>query len=64
MAVPKHKTSKERKHKRNSANFRAKAPTLVECPTCHQLKQPHVVCPKCGSYNGKTVISKNEDKKK
>ncbi|MBQ8431243.1 MAG: 50S ribosomal protein L32 [Clostridia bacterium] len=62
MAVPKHKTSKERKHTRNSANFKSTAPTLVECPTCHELKQPHVVCPKCGSYKGKTVVNKDEKK--
>ena len=61
MAVPKGKVSKERKHTRNSANFKAEAPTLVVCPKCHELKAPHAVCKKCGTYKGKTVV---EDKKK
>ncbi len=61
MAVPKGKVSKERKHTRNSANFKAEAPTLVECPKCHELKTPHTVCKKCGTYKNVTVV---EDKKK
>ncbi len=63
MAVPKHKQSKQRSRTRNSANSKKVAPTLVECPTCHELKQPHVVCPKCGSYKGKKVIDLDENKK-
>ena len=43
MAVPKGKTSKQRKHAR-AANWKAAAPTLVECPQCHELKVPHKVC--------------------
>ena len=60
MAVPKGKTSKERKRTRNSANFKTEAPTLVECPKCHELKKPHTVCKNCGTYKNKTVV---EDKK-
>ena len=65
MAVPKCKVSKSRRNTRNSANFKAAVPTLVECPECHALKQPHKVCPKCGYYNGKKVVEmeKKEDKK-
>ena len=40
MAVPKGKQSKQRTNTR-FANFKATAPTLVECPHCHELKQPH-----------------------
>ena len=61
MAVPKGKVSKERKRTRNSANFKVAAPTLVECPKCHELKAPHAVCKKCGTYKNMTVV---EDKKK
>lgn len=64
MAVPKEKVSKQRKHKRNSANFKAIAPTLVECPNCKELKQPHKVCPKCGMYKGKTVVDTKKKTKK
>lgn len=56
MAVPKTKVSKARRNSRNSANFKASVPTLVECPECHALKQPHKVCPQCGYYNGKKVV--------
>ncbi len=62
MAVPKGKVSKARRNSRNSANFKASAPTLVECPQCHELKAPHKACPKCGTYKNETVI--NTEKKK
>ncbi len=63
MAVPKGKVSKARRNTRNSANFKAVAPTLVECPKCHEMKKPHTVCKKCGSYKGETVIVKKEKTK-
>lgn len=63
MAVPKGKVSKARRNSRNSANFKVAAPTLVECPTCHELKAPHKVCKKCGTYNGKKVIEEKKEKK-
>ena len=63
MAVPKQKVSKARKHKRNSANFKAAAPTLVECPNCKELKEPHRVCAKCGTYKGKKIIETEKAKK-
>ena len=59
MAVPKGKVSKARRNSRNSANFKATAPTLVECPQCHELKAPHKAC---GTYKNETVI--NVEKKK
>lgn len=61
MAVPKHKTSKERKHTR-SANWKISAPDLVECSHCHELKQNHRVCPNCGYYDDKLVIEKQAKK--
>ena len=63
MAVPKGKVSKARRNTRNSANFKAVTPTLVECPKCHEMKKPHTVCKKCGSYKGETVIVKKEKTK-
>ena len=61
MAVPKGKVSKQRRNTRNYANFTVAAPTLVECPKCHELKAPHTVCKICGTYKNKTVV---EDKNK
>ena len=60
MAVPKRKTSKQRKHKR-AANWTASAPTLVECPQCHALKVAHKVC-ECGYYDGKQVVEVSAEK--
>ena len=62
MAVPKHKVSKQRGNKRFAINYTVKAPTLVECPQCHELKATHRVCPKCGYYDGKLVVEKAEKK--
>ena len=55
MAVPKRKTSKSKRDKRR-ANWKAKKPTLSECPQCHQMKLPHHVCPECGYYDGEQII--------
>lgn len=57
MAVPKRKTSKQRKRKRRT-HWKLSAPNLVECPQCHELKLPHRVCPDCGHYKGKEVVTK------
>lgn len=62
MAVPKSKVSKQRKHKR-AANWKASAPTLAECPQCHELKLAHRVCKNCGYYDGKEVVAQTVDKK-
>ena len=63
MAVPKSKVSKQRSNKRFASNYKASIQTLVECPQCHEMKQSHRVCPKCGYYDGKQVVevAKKED---
>ncbi len=61
MAVPKRRTSKAVTRSRK-ANWKAAAPSLVECPQCHELKMAHRVCKNCGYYSGKAVI-KMEDAK-
>ena len=38
------------------------APTLTECPQCHELKVPHKVCKKCGYYDGVQVVEQKEKK--
>ncbi|MEG1706532.1 MAG: 50S ribosomal protein L32 [Clostridia bacterium] len=63
MAVPKTKTSKQRKHTR-TANWKVSAPSLAECPQCHELKVTHQVCDSCGFYDGKEIVKKTEEKKK
>lgn len=61
MAVPKRKQSKQRTNTR-FANFKATAATLVECPHCHELKEAHKVCAKCGFYDGNEVVAQDEKK--
>ncbi|MBP7175367.1 MAG: 50S ribosomal protein L32 [Thermoclostridium sp.] len=55
MAVPKRKTSKQRKHKRRT-HFKLSAPGLVLCSQCHTLKMAHRVCKECGYYDGKEIV--------
>ncbi len=53
--VPKKKTSKSRRDARRS-HHALKAPTLVACPECRELKPSHRVCPHCGSYRDTEVL--------
>ncbi len=62
MAVPKSKISKSKGRSR-VANWKANAPTVVECPQCHQSKVAHSVCAKCGYYDGQKQIEVSSDKK-
>ena len=55
MAVPKHKTSKQRTHTRGS-QWKTSAPALSECKNCHSLVKSHRVCPACGSYDGELKL--------
>ena len=57
MAVPKRKTSKQRKNKRRASSYRLNKVTIVECPQCHAPKQPHRICTECGYYKNREVIS-------
>ncbi|MCI9404049.1 MAG: 50S ribosomal protein L32 [Clostridia bacterium] len=59
MAVPKHKTSKQRTHTRG-AQWKLSAPALIECPQCHSLVQLHRVCPSCGYYDSELKVEKKQ----
>ncbi len=61
--LPKKKYPKARQGKRRSHLHKA-TPTLVPCPQCHSLKLAHRVCPTCGTYNGREVISVKPEKKR
>ena len=56
MAVPKKKTSKSRRDTRR-AHDALVAPGVSVCPQCKEPKQSHRVCPSCGTYKGKEIIS-------
>ncbi|MGI6152775.1 MAG: 50S ribosomal protein L32 [Christensenellaceae bacterium] len=56
MAVPKRRTSQQRKRTRR-AHWKLAAPSLTECPQCHQPKLAHRVCKTCGYYNGRLAVA-------
>ncbi len=58
---PKRRTSKSKRNMRRSHDALT-PPTLSECPQCHEVKMPHLVCPSCGYYKGKEVIQIKEEK--
>ena len=63
MIAPKGKVSKARRNSRK-ANWKITAPSLVECPHCHELKAPHIVCKKCGYYDGEKKVQVKADENK
>ncbi|MDO5033449.1 MAG: 50S ribosomal protein L32 [Eubacteriales bacterium] len=56
MAVPKRKWSK-RRSRMSRAQEKLSQVNLSECPQCHELKLPHVVCKNCGYYKGREVVA-------
>jgi large subunit ribosomal protein L32 len=63
MAVPKKKTSKQRRNLRRSSVWKLDAPNLSPCPKCGELKLAHRVCRACGTYNGRQVLNVDDAKK-
>ncbi len=57
---PKNRTSKARRDKRRSANFKMNAVNLVKCSRCGALMMPHRVCKACGTYNKREIIPVEE----
>ncbi len=49
MAVPRHKTSKQKKRSRR-AHDSLPGVGFSTCPRCNQEKLPHRVCDNCGYY--------------
>ena len=58
MAVPKQKQSHARTAQRR-AQHKISAPAYNACPQCHSPRMPHRVCPVCGTYKGREVVSAN-----
>ena len=62
MAVPKRKTSKQRRDKRRSSHWKLDLPGMVTCPKCGAFRLPHRMCKACGTYDGRQVIVVEEKK--
>jgi len=55
-ALPKKKTAKARQGKRRS-HLALTTPPIDYCPQCNSPKLAHHVCPNCGTYAGREVIT-------
>lgn len=56
MGVPKRRMSKMRLRTRK-ASHRPVAPGLGQCAQCGAAVRSHRVCPACGYYKGRQVVS-------
>jgi len=56
MALPKRRQSRARTRKRRSHDALRRV-GISSCPRCDAVKEPHRVCPNCGYYGGREVIS-------
>ena len=57
MAVPKRRTSRSRRRKRIASNSVLTLPKVQDCDQCGEPKQAHRVCPSCGFYKGRQIIT-------
>lgn len=57
MAVPKKRKSKSKRDSRRANHDRIGAPTISHCPKCQAARAPHHVCPECGWYKDREVLS-------
>ena len=62
MAVPFRRTSKTSKRMRRT-HFKLSVSGLVKCQNCGATIKSHTVCPKCGFYNGKDVMTRQKEEK-
>ena len=53
---PKNRTSRARRNKRR-ANYKLATPNLAKCSKCGAWILPHRVCPECGTYNQRQVVT-------
>jgi large subunit ribosomal protein L32 len=63
VPLPKRKLSKGRRDRRR-AHDALQATTLVQCSQCGEMRMPHTVCPHCGYYQGREIISMGKEEKK
>ncbi len=63
MALPKRQHSKQRSRKRRT-HWKVKVANFSLCPQCKKSVIPHRVCPFCGFYKGKPVVTPKVKKDK
>ncbi|MFA6118524.1 MAG: 50S ribosomal protein L32 [Parachlamydiales bacterium] len=62
MAVPRNRTSNAKKGSR-SAHSALKAKCFSKCSNCGKPKMPHRVCPECGFYSNRAIITNEQSEK-
>ena len=60
MAAQQNKVSKSRRNNRR-AHDALVAANPQECSNCGETKRPHHVCPSCGHYDDREVVSMIDD---
>ena len=60
MAVPKRRTSKRKIRMRRSFH-KARLSNVKACPQCGASQESHRVCPSCGYYRGRQVLTVEVD---
>jgi large subunit ribosomal protein L32 len=63
VPLPKRKHSKGRRDRRRSQDA-LQVVNLVQCSQCGEMRLPHTVCPSCGHYQGREVVSVDKEAKK
>lgn len=63
MAVPRNRSSNARKNSR-SAHCALKPKSLSKCSNCGKTKMPHRICPYCGFYANRVIISQESESEK
>jgi large subunit ribosomal protein L32 len=56
MAVPRNRLSNARKNSKR-AHHAKKPKHAASCKNCGAAKMPHVICPACGFYAGRAVLT-------
>jgi large subunit ribosomal protein L32 len=57
VPVPKRRTTRSKRDMRRANHDKVSAPNLIPCPNCADMMVPHRVCPHCGHYKGREVVS-------
>ncbi len=63
VPLPKRKLSKGRRDRRRSHDALVKT-QLVQCSQCGEMRMAHTVCPNCGYYQGREIVSVAKEEKK
>lgn len=61
--LPKRKYAKARQGERRQ-HLGLATPVLMDCPQCHSPKPQHRICPTCGYYGGREVVTIKSPKPK